>query len=479
MRGKPSVQMVTKAANLGTALTVVIATCICVCSDTVAAEPPMTGKPNIILILADDLGYGDLGVQGCKDIPTPNIDRIAHGGVRFTDAYANGSVCAPSRAALMSCQYQHRYGIEDLRGPLPAQAKTLPERLKKAGYATFMVGKWHLGSKEGFTPMDRGFDAFFGFHGGGHNYFINPKAKGHYDGPIYRNRQAVNESRYLTDAFGEEAAAFIEQRRGAAQPFFLYLAFNAVHTPLQATEKYKSRFPGIKNPKRQIYGAMLSAMDDAIGRALAKLEEVGQSKNTLIFFFNDNGGPTTRNAPNASRNTPLRGSKGETFEGGIRVPMLMQWPGVLSPGTTYSQPVAGFDISATALAVAGADTRHCDGVDLLPFLSGKNKGSPHETLFWRSRTMGNNYAVRQGDWKVLHSTEGSDVPGPKQTPAREMLFNLASDISEANDLAASEPAKLAELKKLYEAWSAEVDADCRKMGLTPRTDVFKSGMGHE
>lgn len=436
-------------------------------------------KPNIILILADDLGYGDLGVQGCKDIPTPNIDRIAHGGVRFTDAYANGSVCAPSRAALMSCQYQHRYGIEDLRGPLPAQAKTLPERLKKAGYATFMVGKWHLGEKVGFTPMDRGFDVFFGFHGGGHNYFIKPNAKGHYDAPIYRNRQAVNESRYLTDAFGEEAAAFIEQRRGAAKPFFLYLAFNAVHTPLQATEKYKSRFPGIKNPKRQIYGAMLSAMDDAIGRALAKLEEVGQSKNTLIVFFNDNGGPTTRNAPNASRNTPLRGSKGETFEGGIRVPLLMQWQGVLSPGTTYSQPVAGFDISATALAAAGADNSLCDGVDLLPFLSGKNKGSPHETLFWRSRTMGNNYAVRQGDWKVLHSTEGSDVPGPKQTPAREMLFNLASDISEANDLAAREPAKLAELKKLYEAWSAEVDADCRRMGLTPRTDVFKSGMGHE
>jgi arylsulfatase A-like enzyme len=444
-----------------------------------AAGNPSQQKPNIILILADDLGYADLGAQGCKDIPTPNIDHIARKGVRFTDAYANGAVCAPTRAALMSCQYQHRYGIEDLRGPLPEQANTLPQRLKKAGYATFMAGKWHLGEKAGFTPMDRGFDEFFGFLGGGHIYMIDPNAKGHYNAPIFRNRKAVKESRYLTDAFGEEAVAFIERQRGANKPFFLYLAFNAVHTPLEATEKYKSRFPEIKNPRRQTYGAMLSAMDDAIGLVLEKLEQNNQSKNTLIVFFNDNGGPTTRNAPNASRNTPLRGSKGETFEGGIRVPMLMQWPGVIAPGTTYSKPVAGFDISATALAAARADTSRCDGVDLIPFLSGKKSGSPHETLFWRSRTMGNNYAVRQGDWKYLHSTEGSDVPGPRQTPAREMLFHLASDISEVKDIAAKEPAKLAELKKLYDAWSADVDADCRKMGLTPRTDVFKSGGKHK
>jgi arylsulfatase A-like enzyme len=204
-----------------------------------AADAPKQ-KPNIIVILSDDMGYADIGVHGCKDITTPNIDRLAKGGVRFTDAYANGSFCTPTRAALMSCRYQHRYGIEDLGGPLPAQAHTLPQRLKAAGYVTGMVGKWHLGSTEGFTPVDRGFDQFFGFVGGGHQYIIQPGGKGEYNAPILRNRESVNEQRYLTDAFGEEAAAFVERQRESKKPFFLYLAFNAVHTPLQAIEKYRA-----------------------------------------------------------------------------------------------------------------------------------------------------------------------------------------------------------------------------------------------
>jgi len=425
-------------------------------------------KPNIIVILADDLGYADIGAHGCQDISTPNIDSLGKQGVRFTDAYANGSFCTPTRAALISCRYQHRYGIEDLGGPLPAQAVTLPQRLKAAGYATLMVGKWHLGTSEGFTPVDRGFDEFFGFLGGGHHYIIQPDGKGNYNAPIFRNRQAVEERRYLTDAFGEEAAAFVERQRGAANPFFLYLAFNAVHTPLEATEKYQARFPEIRDPKRRTYAAMLSAMDDAIGRVLAKLEQIGQSDNTLIVFTNDNGGPTTRNAVNGSLNTPLRGSKCETFEGGIRVPMLMQWHGVIEPGTTYEKPVISFDISATALAAAAADSARMDGVDLVPFVTGEKSGSPHETLFWRSRTMSNNYAARQGDWKFVHSTEGAAEPGPNQTPARDMLFNLSDDISEQHDLAEKHPEKLAALKKLYEAWSDEVDSDCRKIGMKPK-----------
>ena len=439
-----------------------------------AADSP---KPNIIVILADDMGYADIGAHGCKDITTPNIDRLAKGGVRFTDAYANGSFCTPTRAALMSCRYQHRYGIEDLGGPLPAQANTLPQRLKAAGYVTGMVGKWHLGSTEGFTPVDRGFDEFFGFVGGGHQYIIQPGGKGEYNAPILRHREPVNEQRYLTDAFGEEAAAFVERcsttrneepRTKNAKPFFLYLAFNAVHTPLQVTEKYRARFPGITDPKRQTYAAMLSAMDDAIGLVLTKLEETGKLNQTLIVFTNDNGGPTTRNAVNGSLNTPLRGSKCETFEGGIRVPMLMQWSGVLPPGTTYSKPAISFDISATALAAAGADASAIDGVDLIPFVKGDKSGTPHDILFWRSRTMSNNYAARQGDWKYVHSTEGDAAPGPKQKPAQDRLFNLASDISEQRDLAAEQPAKLAELKMLYAAWSDEVDADCRKLGLKPK-----------
>jgi arylsulfatase A-like enzyme len=435
-----------------------------------SAESPQS-RPNILVILSDDMGYADIGVHGCKDIPTPNIDRIAKRGVRFTDAYANGSFCTPTRAALMSGRYQHRYGIEDLAnvtGPLPLAARTLPQRLREAGYVTGMVGKWHLGDKAGFTPVDRGFDEFFGFVGGGHQYILQPGGKGEYNAPILRQREPVDEQRYLTDAFGEEAAAFLERQRNATKPFFLYLAFNAVHTPLQDIEKYRARFPAITDPKRRTYAAMLSAMDDAIGRVLAKLEQTGERDRTLVIFHNDNGGPTTRNAVNGSRNAPLRGSKCETFEGGIRVPLLMQWPGVIAPGTTYAQPAISFDISATALAAGGADTTQTDGVNLLPFVTAGKTGAPHDALFWRSRTMSGNHGARQGPWKFVHSTEGDAAPGPKQTPAQDMLFNLSSDIGEQHNLAATQPAKLAEMKKLYEAWSAEVDADCRRSGLEPK-----------
>jgi arylsulfatase A-like enzyme len=432
------------------------------------ADDASAKKPNILIILADDMGYADIGAQGCQDIPTPHIDSLAKNGMRFTDAYANGSFCTPTRAALMSCRYQHRYGIEDLAGPLPAAANTLPQRLKAAGYTTGMVGKWHLGTTPGFTPVDRGFDEFFGFLGGGHQYIIQPNGKGEYNAPILRNRAPVQEQRYLTDAFGEEAAAFIERQRDATKPFFLYLAFNAVHAPLQTIEKYRARFPGMTDPQRRTYASMLSAMDDAIGLVLTKLEQSAKRGSTLIVFTSDNGGPTTRNAVNGSRNTPLRGSKCETFEGGIRVPMLLQWPGVIASGSTYSKPVISFDISATALALAGADARSIDGTDLRPYLTGQNTGTPHDALFWRSRTMSDNYGTRQGDWKFVHSTEGDALPGPKQKPARDMLFNLANDLGEQHDLAAQQPAQLAELKRLYEAWSAEVDADCRKLGIEPK-----------
>jgi arylsulfatase A-like enzyme len=427
--------------------------------------------PNIVVILADDMGYADLGSYGCTDIPTPNIDSLAKHGVRFTDAYANGSFCTPTRAALMSCRYQHRFGVEDLAnvsGPLPLAAKTLPARLRAAGYHTGMVGKWHLGDAAGFTPPDRGFDEFFGFTGGGHHYLRQPGGTGEYNAPILRGRTPTPEPRYLTDAFGEEAVAFLEAQRGAIKPYFLYLAFNAVHTPLQTIEKYRARFPHITEPKRQTYAAMLSAMDDAIGLVLTKLDQLGHRDRTLVFFTNDNGGPTTRNAVNGSRNTPLRGSKCETFEGGIRVPLLMRWPGVIRPGTTFSQPVITFDISATALAVAAADRSQTDGVDLLPFLAGRSTGAPHDALFWRSRTMSNNYGARIGDWKFVHSTEGDANPGAKQTPASDMLFNLATDVGEQRNLAAEHPEKLTQLKKRYEIWSAEVDADCRQYGLEPK-----------
>jgi arylsulfatase A-like enzyme len=434
-----------------------------------AAEAPKPARPNIVLILTDDLGYADVGVHGCKDILTPNIDKLAASGVRFSDAYAAGSFCTPTRAALMSGRYQQRLGNEDLSnvtGPLPRAVVTLPKRLQAAGYATGMVGKWHLGEAAGFRPTDRGFDEFFGFLGGGHIYLPAANAKGDYAAPILRNGEPVKETRYLTDAFGEEAVAFVARQK-KDKPFFLYLAFNAVHTPVQATDKYLQRFAAIEDRTRRTYAAMLSAVDDAVGAVVAKLAETGQLDRTLILFTSDNGGPTTRNAVNGSRNAPLRGSKCETFEGGIRVPLLAQWPGVLKASTVYRQPVITMDLTATALAVAGANAEGVEGVNLLPFLDGEKTGAPHDVLFWRCRTRSNNYGARQGDWKFVHSTEGSEQAGPKQTPARDMLFNLAEDVGEQRDLAAKHPDKLAALKKLYQEWSDRVDADCRKLGIEP------------
>ena len=427
-------------------------------------------RPNIVLILADDMGYADIGVHGCKDIPTPHIDRIAREGVRFTNAYANGSYCTPTRAALMSCRYQQRSGNDDLpqvTGPLPLPVKTLADRLNDAGYLTGMVGKWHLGSKAGYTPLERGFDEFFGFLGGGHMYLPNPKGySSGYNEPIVRQTNAVPYPHYLTDSFGDEAAAWLKRHRKHEHPLFLYLAFNAVHTPLQATDQYLDRFPELAG-KRRLYAAMLSAMDDAIGQVLREIDASGQADNTMVIFHNDNGGPTTRNAVNGSSNAPLRGSKCETFEGGIRVPLAVRWPGVIKAGTTYDQPVMTFDLSATALALAEADRDEIDGVNLLPFLSGERQGSPHKALFWRSRTRNNNYAVRRGDWKYVWSTEGTERPGPNQTPGRDYLFNLVEDLGEKNDLSTEHPGILNELKQLYADWDAEMDADCRALGIKP------------
>lgn len=428
-------------------------------------------RPNIVVILADDMGYADLGVHGCRDILTPHLNRIASGGVRFSEGYANGSFCTPTRAALITGLYQHRCGMEELAHhgqQLPKGISTLPERLRDAGYTTGMVGKWHLGEDPGHTPLDRGFQSFFGFVGGGHVYLPAVGGKGEYHAPILRNREPLAETRYLTDAFGEEACHFIRSQRDASNPFFLYLAFNAVHSPLQATAKYESRVASISDPKRRTYAAMLAALDDAVGAVLGTLEETGQASRTLVVFTNDNGGPTTRNAVNGSLNTPLRGSKCETFEGGIRVPTFIQWPGVIPPGSVYVKPVASFDLSATVLAAAGADCTALDGVDLVPFVTGKNPGSPHDALFWRSRVISANYAARRDNWKFVHSTEGDAKPGPAQKPARDMLFDIAADPSEQEDLAAKHPEKLASLKALYEAWSAEVDADCRKLGIEPK-----------
>jgi arylsulfatase A-like enzyme len=410
----------------------------------ITAPPALTaGRPNIIIFLADDLGYADLGCQGCGDIPTPHIDSIADGGVRFTDGYATHPVCSPSRAGLLSGMYQHRFGFEHNSGPeryaspdfgLPRDVPSLAEKLKAAGYATSMVGKWHIGFKEGLRPHERGFDHTFVFHSGARSFYPEHVKRS----PLLRKGQPVAEKfEYLTDEFSREAVEFVERQR--EQPFFLFFSFNAVHSPLEATEAYEARFPHITDNKRKTYAGMLSALDDAVGQVMAKVRALGQEENTLVIFYSDNGGPTWETT---SRNDPLRGIKGQMFEGGIRVPFAMQWKGTISAGQTYREMVMGFDCHATALAAAGVEStgsKPLDGVNLLPFVTGKADGRPHDQLFWRA---GRQHAARVGDWKLVTIPQLGDT----------MLFNLRDDIAEQRNLAASRPEKLTELQVAFADW---------------------------
>ncbi|HEY3323571.1 MAG TPA: sulfatase-like hydrolase/transferase [Planctomycetota bacterium] len=431
---------------------------------SVLAENALPPKPNIVIILSDDMGYADVGAYGCKDIPTPNIDSLAKNGVRCTNGYVSGPYCSPTRAALMTGRYQQRYGCEYLttwhgNPGLNLKETTVAQRLKEAGYVTGIVGKWHLGHTKGYHPLDRGFDEFYGFLGGGHHYLPLEK-KGRveeYTTPLLRNREEVDERRYLTDAFGDEAVEFV--RRHAAAPFFLYLAFNAVHVPLEVTEKYTSRFPDIKDKRRRTYAAMTAAMDDAIGRVLEELRAKNLESNTLVFFLNDNGGPLEHNGVNGSRNTPLRGGKGETWEGGIRVPFIAQWKGVLPAGATYDKPVIQMDITATALEVAGLPLRpewQLDGVNLLPFFAGQNEGTPHQALYWR---LGHLMAIRAGDWKLVTPYDNEDSMGPPPEDynflAKARVYNLSSDISEKHELTDKHRDKFRELGELWSKWNAQ------------------------
>ncbi len=412
---------------------------------TIAAENK--DRPNFVIIVADDLGYADLGVQGCKDIPTPNIDSMAAAGVRFTNGYVSCPVCSPTRAGLQTGRYQQRFGHELNPGPplsaepnfgLPLSEVTLADRLKSAGYATGIVGKWHLGYQPKMHPLERGYDEFFGFLAGSHDYLECDDEK---KGPILRGKTVVEEKEYLTEALARESAAFIERHK--AGPFMLMLTFNAIHTPMQATDKYLERFEAIKDPLRKKTAAMLSAMDDAVGVVLKKLRDAELEEKTLIFFVSDNGGPTKANG---SRNTPLRGFKSQVWEGGIRVPFLAQWKGRILAGKVYDKPVSALDIHPTCLAASGGkfeipSDKALDGVDLLPFLIGTKPGMPHDALFWR---YGTHSAVRKGDYKLVRINK------------EEGLYDLAADLSEAKNLIDEQPDIARELRELYKRWDAEL-----------------------
>ncbi len=408
----------------------------------------LAARPNILIIVGDDMGYADIGVHGCKDIPTPHIDSLAASGVRCTSGYVSGPYCSPTRAGLMTGRYRQRFGHEFNPGPnpmgdigLPLTEVTLADRLKAAGYKTGMVGKWHLGDAEKFHPVNRGFAEYYGFLGGARSFFpITPNVPP-VGGRMYRNLEVLPENEpYTTDTFAREATAFID--RHAKDEWFLYLTFNAVHTPMHATEKYLSRFKNVEPEGRRTYCAMMSAMDDAIGAVLARLDESKLTENTLIFFVSDNGGPPV----NSSSNGVLRGNKAQTWEGGIRVPYLVQWKGRIPAGKTYDNPVIQLDFHPTALSAAGVEAKDAkfDGVNLLPHLEGKVTMPPHDTLYWR---FGDQMAIRHGNLKLVQG-RGAD---------RRMLFDLAADIGEQKDLAAERPDAVKDLTARYDAWNATLE----------------------
>jgi len=411
--------------------------------------------PNIIVIISDDQGYADVGFHGSKEIRTPNIDRIANNGVVFSEGYVSYAVCSPSRAGLITGRYQNRFGYtrnillapkDSLMG-LPLTEQTLPDVLNNVDYKTKAIGKWHLGAHESLVPERRGFDEFFGFIIGGHRYFpedltLNDltEARSQMDGyitRIYDNGKRIDTKKYLTEELSDNAVKFVEEN--SDNPFFLYLSYNAPHTPLQATEKDLERNMHIEIEKRRTYAAMVSSMDDGIGLILDKLEEKKISDNTIVIFFSDNGGVEWYNF---SDNGVLRGIKGDFFEGGIRVPFVMQWPKKIKAGITYDKPIISLDVFATVASAASAEkhiNNEIDGVDLLPYLTGNNSGLPHKYLYWQNRDKDID-VVRDERYKYLRIKND------------EYIFDLKNDISEETNIINLSKPIYDRLKSQFKEW---------------------------
>ena len=465
-----------------------------------AASAPSAKRPNVIVILADDLGYGDTGVYGSKIVKTPNIDALAADGVRFTQGYVSHPVCAPSRAAIMTGRYQTRFGYEfnpvgrDRRGGVALSETFIPQMMKSAGYSTGMVGKWHLGESGDYHPVARGFDSFFGITAGASSFIIDarpgdefhtpPGSRGSYgtaEGggeiaamteademklirqrqPVRRGREVVETTDYLTDAFTAEAVKFIGENKD--RPFFLYLAHTAPHTPLQATAKYIERYKTIENKGQRVYAAMVSALDDSVGAVRAKLKAEGLENNTLIVFLSDNG--CAGYVGDACTNTPLNGFKATHLEGGVRVPFIMAMPGRIKPGQVDTRVVSSLDIAPTAAHLAGVKMPNgSDGVDLMPYVAGGNRRTPNPTLYWRS---GPNFAIRDGDLKmwVINRADPSEQVRRTVGPVADgivatlsplgqhvSLYDLKTDPGERNNLAAVKPEVVAQLKAKLAKW---------------------------
>jgi arylsulfatase A-like enzyme len=386
-------------------------------------------KPNFVLIVADDLGFADLSMNGSKQIKTPHIDRLAEEGVRFSEGYVSSPVCSPSRAGLMTGINQVSFGHDNNLANnqpgfdpqfmgLPLTQKTIADLLKPLGYISGLVGKWHLGYEPHFHPLKRGFDEFWGYTGGGHDYFTSEPDGTEYKCPIESNYKTPQPIIYITDDKGDECVDFIKRHKD--EPFFLFASFNAPHAPMQATEEDLELYKHIKPEKRRKYAAMVHRLYVNVGKIISTLQEEGLRENTLVVFISDNGGPVDSNA---SINAPYNGQKGILLEGGIHVPFIMSWPAQLPAGKIYDKPVTSLDIAPTFLNLAGGnrDEVNFDGVNIIPYVLNNKAELPHVDLKWRFTISA---AVREGDWKLVRL--------PDRLP---MLYHLPSDISEQKDVA--------------------------------------------
>jgi arylsulfatase A len=421
-------------------------------------------KPNVVLIIMDDMGYGDIGSYGVKDARTPHLDRLAREGVRLTDAYANGAVCTPTRTALISGRYQQHVGLEwaltaaDQELGLPVTGSSLPALMKKSGYVTGLIGKWHLGFKPQFGPNAHGFDEFFGFLSGAVDYYTHRRGDGTHD--LYENTTPVETPNYLTDEITRRAISFIDRR--SASPFFLEVAYNAVHWPFQPPDRPPSPADGSAPPRpqargdarlfqgpddpapatRQDYVRMLERADAGVGLILAALDRHALSKDTLVIFTNDNGGEWL------SRNAPLSHRKATLWEGGIRVPLILRWPARLPAGRISEQVAITMDLTASILAATGSTVpsgHRLEGIDILPILRGDSSLTDRQ-LFWRiAQPNREQRAVRVGQWKLL--VDGGQF----------LLFDVRADPGEKQDLAARRPELVVKLKALLQEWEKDVD----------------------
>ncbi len=425
------------------------------------------GRPNFIVFLTDDHGYHDLGCQGARDLKTPQLDALAASGARFTQWYSNAPMCAPARAALLTGRYPIRAGVPQNGPPLAPSERTIAALLRPLGYATGLVGKWHLGAGPQTGPNAHGFEEFFGFHSGcidyySHRYYWGePKLVNYHD--LWRNgREVFEDGRYMTELITREALSFLERRGG--RPFFLYVAYNAPHYPMHAPERYVERFPALE-PERRMYAAMLAAVDDSVGEILGRLEKLGLRENTLVFFGGDNGATAEPRAglnqqpARGGSNHPLRGWKFSLFEGGIRVPAILSWPGRIPAGRVVAEPACHMDLLPTILRAAGAPLpadRTLDGRDILP-VAASGAASPHEALYWHS---GGQLAVRRGRWKLVKDGFPADgtPQGRRPLEGEDALFlsDLEEDPGETRNLRRLRPAVVDELLTLAEGWLEQV-----------------------